>query len=55
LVKWGYSIIYYALSSIAGYIVLKDTIYFPKWLGGKGDPLFLYNNYPDLSEAPFSM
>lgn len=55
LVKWEYSIIYYLLSSVAAYLVLKNTIYFPIWFGGKGNSLFLFNNYPDLSEAPFEM
>jgi hypothetical protein len=36
LVKWSYSIIYYTISSIVGYCLIKDTNSFPTWLGGNG-------------------
>lgn len=38
LVKWGYSIVYYLLSSIWCFRILTETTYMPGWLGGKGDP-----------------
>jgi hypothetical protein len=50
LVKWGYSIIYYSLSSIACFLLLMKTSYFPTWLGGTGTPENIYNDFPDNSE-----
>jgi hypothetical protein len=36
IVKWGYFVLYYIGSVIAGYFVIKDTSYWPIWLGGSG-------------------
>jgi hypothetical protein len=36
LVKWAYSLCYYFISSIAAYYLIKDTNFFPTWLGGSG-------------------
>jgi len=36
LVKWSYSIPYYLISSLAGLYLIKDTTFFPTWLGGAG-------------------
>lgn len=46
LVKWGFSIIYYSFTSIACFILLKNTTYFPTWLGGTGSPANIYNDFP---------
>jgi len=50
LVKWGYSTIYYVLMSVASFLVLKNTSYFPTWLGGSGSPLNVHNDFPINSE-----
>lgn len=55
LVKWGYSIIYYALSSLACFIILRKTSYFPTWLGGNGSPMNIYNDFPENSEFSFEI
>jgi hypothetical protein len=49
ITKWGYSIIYYSLSSVAAIALLKNTSYFPTWLGGKGSPRNIYNDFPENS------
>ena len=36
LIKMMYSMAYYTLSSIAGYLLVKDTSMMPTWLGGRG-------------------
>lgn len=36
LVKWAHSIVYYTLSAIAAYFILKQTSFLPTWLGGSG-------------------
>ncbi len=38
LVKWGYSIVYYLLSSLWAYKILIGTNFMPTWLGGNGSP-----------------
>jgi hypothetical protein len=35
-VKWGYSLFYYATTSIIGYYIVKDTTFMPTFLGGDG-------------------
>jgi hypothetical protein len=55
LVKWGYSLVYYLISSIAAIYILKDTSYFPTWLGGNGSCSNQYVNAPLLSEANYTM
>lgn len=37
IAKWGYTAAYYFISSIVGYNLIKDTSYFPVFLGGHGD------------------
>jgi hypothetical protein len=37
IVKWGFSIFYYAITSIFAYLILLPTSYMPTWLGGDGD------------------
>ncbi len=36
IVKWTYSMVYYALSSLAAYIIIQPTTFMPTWLGGQG-------------------
>jgi hypothetical protein len=55
LVKWGYSIIYYFFSTIAAFLLIKDTTFFPSWLGGNGSCLNLINHSPAMPEATHSM
>lgn len=49
LVKWAYSTIYYACSSLAAVVLLKGTSYYPTWLGGHGSPQNVYNDFPENS------
>lgn len=55
LVKWGYSIVYYLLSSIWCFRILTETTYLPVWLGGKGDPFTYLLNKLLVSEITFEM
>lgn len=55
LVKWIYSIVYYFISSVAGYILIKDTSFFPTWLGGHGACLNIINGVPAIPEATLGM
>ena len=55
LVKWGYSLVYYFIRSIAGYLLIKDTSYFPTWLGGTGQCTNVFVFVPDLPEATTAM
>lgn len=50
-----YSLIYYLASSIAGYLIIKDTSYFPVWLGGNGSCMNLIYTSPYFNEATTSM
>lgn len=50
MVKWGFSILYYGFSSLAAFLLLRKTSYFPTWLGGHGSPLNIYNDFPENSE-----
>jgi hypothetical protein len=36
IIKWTYSIVYYSISSIVGYLILLPTTFMPTWLGGDG-------------------
>lgn len=53
--KWSYSILYYFLSSTAGLYLIKDTSYYPSWLGGSGACLNQFQNAPYLPEATNAM
>jgi len=59
LVKMIYSIVYYLVSSIVGYVLIKDTSMMPTWLGGKGQCINAYINayinVPVLTEGTFGM
>ena len=55
LVKWGYTISYYAVSSVAAYAILKDTSFMPTWLGGKGYCTDLTRYLYNLDEANIQM
>ena len=48
LVKWGYSIGYYLLSSAWAYKIMVGTQFMPTWLGGLGSPLTLLDNAPRI-------
>lgn len=54
LAKWAYSIVYYISSSIVGYILIKDTSFFPPFLGGHGD-ISTLAQYRYLEEATDGM
>ena len=36
IAKWGYSLIYYLLSSVLGYCIVRETSFLPSFLGGHG-------------------
>lgn len=55
LVKWVYSIFYYLISSIAGYMLIKDTSFFPTWLGGHGACMNIIFGAPAILEATNGM
>ena len=37
LVKFGFSVVYYTVTSVLAYFILLDTSFMPSWLGGNGD------------------
>jgi len=41
-----YKVLYYFVTSVWGYIIIKDTEIFPKWLGGNGAIENCFKNYP---------
>lgn len=51
LVKWAYSIFYYFFSAIIAFLLIKDTSFFPTWLGGSGACTNLVIGAPGLPEA----
>lgn len=53
LVKWGYSIIYYIISSIWSYKILCGTRFMPTWLGGNGSPYILTEQGPKVPDVTF--
>ena len=53
--KWSYSVIYYAITSVVSLYLIKDTSFFPTWLGGSGSCKNLIAGAPALSEATFAM
>jgi hypothetical protein len=55
LVKWSYSLVYYFSTSIAAYILIKDTAFFPWWLGGEGSCSNIALSSPALPEASVGM
>lgn len=53
--KWGYSLGYYALSSIWAYKIMIGTSFMPEWMGGNGHPLKQFQSAPAISEATLEM
>lgn len=54
LVRWGFNIFYYSLTSIIGYILIKNTAFLPPFLGGSGSVYTLADNRY-LEDATFGM
>jgi ceramide synthetase len=54
-VKWGYSILYYFLSSVSAFLLIKDTSFYPTWLGGSGTCFNIIRDAPALPEATQGM
>lgn len=54
IVKWAYSAVYYMGTSVAAYILLKDTSFFPSFLGGHGS-VYSLPQYRYLEEATVGM
>ena len=44
---------YMTYLSALGYYVLKDQVYFPKYLGGSGDYSIVFRDHPYPSHAPY--
>jgi hypothetical protein len=55
LVKWGYSIVYYLISSLWAYKILVGTHFMPTWLGGLGSPYSMIEVVPAIPDATFEM
>jgi hypothetical protein len=52
LCKWLYDSFYYSLSTVFGYLILKDQKFFPAYLGGPsdGDCNLLFMGFPEVPE-----
>jgi hypothetical protein len=55
IVKWGFSIIYYALTSVFGYFILLPTSFMPTFLGGNGDCTDCMRYIKSFDEATLAM
>jgi len=55
LVKWAFSIFYYLASSIAAFLIIRETTFMPTWLGGEGYCTDLTRYVNSFDEANFSM
>lgn len=55
LVKWGYSIFYYVLSSIWAYKILLGTKFMPTYMGGSGSPYILSEYGMNMPQANLEM
>lgn len=53
LVKWGYSLIYYCISSITAYILLYQTDVLPLWLAGNGNCDNIMKDHPSINIDPY--
>lgn len=54
IVRWGFNIFYYSLTSAFAYSLLKNTSFLPPILGGHGDVYSLVD-HRYLDEATFGM
>ena len=55
LVKWAHSITYYFISSIAAYLILKETTFLPTWMGGSGHYKETFRYLVNFDEANIYM
>ena len=55
LTKMAYTIVIYTITSIAGYLIIKDTSMMPTWLGGSGQCVNAYLHAPSITEDTFAM
>ena len=55
LSKMVYTIVVYTITSIAGYLIIKDTSMMPTWLGGSGQCANAYLHAPSITEDTFAM
>jgi len=55
LSKMVYSMLYYLVSSVTGYLLIKNTSMMPTWLGGSGQCANAYLHGPSLTEDTFGM
>jgi hypothetical protein len=54
IVRWGFNIFYYSLTSIIGYILIKNTSFLPPMLGGNGS-IYSLVDHRYLDEATYGM
>ncbi|MEY3084989.1 MAG: hypothetical protein RL037_1169 [Bacteroidota bacterium] len=47
-----FKMVFYTLSSGWGYLLYRDSEMMPSWLGGDGDVLNLFKNYPYATQHP---
>jgi hypothetical protein len=55
IVKWGWNVLYYIVSVIWGYMVLKDTSIMPSILGGNGQCTDISHNINSFTESTPAM
>ena len=55
LSKMVYTIVVYTITSIAGYLIIKDTSMMPTWLGGSGQCINAYIHALSFTEDTFAM
>ncbi len=53
--KWGYTILYYFISSVWCYKILCGTRFMPTWLGGNGSPDIMLEQNMRVLDATFEM
>jgi hypothetical protein len=53
--NWVGNIIYYTCSTIAAFLLFKDQDFFPKELGGKADPVMMYEGFPSIKQYPYAV
>ena len=54
VVRWGFNIFYYSLTSISGYLLIKNTSFLPPILGGNGS-VYSLSEHRYLDEATLGM
>lgn len=53
LCKWVFDFTYYSITTIVGYLIVKDEIFLPPTMFGTGQCSNLFTRYPEVPEIPF--